>query len=320
MRRPVPVIPHRVHLNDDAPPEGFPTMLREGFDEGTTARLQGTTRRLGVTLNDLLLTDLFLALTDWRSRQEIEDGGWLRTMIPVNLRTAGDERLPAANVVGSVFLDRRQADCVDPARLLQSVHQETAFVKRWGLGRCFVALAGLCQRRPGRLQRMVRADKCRMSLVFSNIGEPLGRVPLPRRDGCLVAGDVTLEEFHLLTVPRPYSCLALSATRYANKLNFTLGYDPRALAKEQATEFLDTYAQRVRCSAARSDLSDMDFRLLDQACTFPTEGLKNAPGHPFHQAGGLPLLCRSGRGNDHDRWRSPGNRFAILPGYGSPRH
>ena len=160
------------------------------FDEETTARVQKTSQHLGVTLNDLLVTDLFLALADWRSNHNIEDGGWLRMMIPVNLRTAGDQLLPAANVVGSTFLDRRQPDFADAARLLRSIHKEMAFVKHWGLGHCFIALAEQCRRRPGSLERMIRTAKCRMSMVFSNIGEPLRHLPLPRRNGGTVAGNV----------------------------------------------------------------------------------------------------------------------------------
>ena len=225
-------------------------MLRYSFDEETTARVQEASKHLGVTLNDLLATDLFLALANWRCKQNIEDGRWLRMMIPVNLRTVGDELSPAANAVGSVFLDRRRPDFADAARLLRSIHKEMAFIKRWDLGRCFVTLAEQCRRRPGMLERMVREDKCRMSLMFTNIGKPLCHLPLPCRNGHVAAGNVTLEGIDFVAMLRPYSCVAVSLILYANKLRFILHYDPRVLSTGQATDLFDAYMQRIQSSAA----------------------------------------------------------------------
>ncbi len=250
MRTPVPLIPQQACFHDAAPPEGYPTMLRYIFDEEATARVQKTSQHLGVTLNDLLATDLFLAMADWRSSQNLEDGGWLRMMIPVSLRTAGDGPSPAANVLGGTYLDRRQPDFADATRLLKSIHKEMAFIKRWGIARLFVALAEQCRRRPGRLERMIRADKCRMSIVFSNFGKPLRHLPLPRRDGRVVAGNVTLEGIDFVAPTRPYLCVNTIVALYDNKLSFTLHYDQRALSHGQATDLFAAYMRRIQSSAA----------------------------------------------------------------------
>ena len=128
-RRPVPLVPHRACPNDDLPPKGYPATLHYVFDEESTIRGRRISQRLGVTLNDLLVRDLFLALAEWRSRQNIDnDGHWLRMVIPMNLRTAGDRLLPAANVVGNAFLDRRGPDFADADRLLRSIHKEMSLV------------------------------------------------------------------------------------------------------------------------------------------------------------------------------------------------
>lgn len=244
----MPVIPHRVCLKDDAPPDGFPTILRFSIDEEATAHAQITSRHLGVTLNDLLATDLFLALANWRSNQNIEDGGWLRMMIPVNIRTAGDKHLPAANVLGGTHLDRRQPDFADAAQLLRSIHEEIAFVKRWDLSRCLVALAEQCRRRPGLLERMIRVDKCRMSIMFSNMSKPLRHLPLPRSNGRVVAGNVTLEGMDFVGAFHPYLCVNVCVALYANQLSFTLHYDQRTLSKAQATDLCQTYIRRIQSS------------------------------------------------------------------------
>ena len=48
---------------------------------------------------------------------------------------------------------------------------------------------------------MIRVDKCRMSIMFSNMSKPLRHLPLPRSNGRVVAGNVTLEGMELVGAP-----------------------------------------------------------------------------------------------------------------------
>jgi NRPS condensation-like uncharacterized protein len=251
MRTPCPVIPHQVADNEDPPPAEYPAVLGRVFDIADTAAFQAAAVQLGVTVNDLLIRDLFLALSEWRTRQNLPaDDGWLRMTIPMNLRTAQDRGLPAANVVSSVFLDRRSADFSDPERLLRSVHEEMELIKRNRLGYTFVFSTHLVRQLPGGLRKQVRADKCTVSCVFSNLGKLTARTSLPRRGGCVVAGNVILQGLDLVAPIRPYACVALSTAIYTRKLLISLHYDPRPLTGAQAADLLDTFERRIRASLA----------------------------------------------------------------------
>ena len=70
MRSPAPIIPHHAAPNDAPPPKTFPAMLHYLFDARSTAALRKASVRLGVTSNDLLARDLFLALAQWRAAEQ----------------------------------------------------------------------------------------------------------------------------------------------------------------------------------------------------------------------------------------------------------
>ena len=76
------------------------------------------------SINDLLARDLFLAIDRWRRNANVSAGDdWLRMMIPMNMRRPSDALMPAADVVSTVFLDRRPRDFANPGSLLRAKFQ-----------------------------------------------------------------------------------------------------------------------------------------------------------------------------------------------------
>ena len=253
-RRPVPVTPHEPEPADGPPPQAFPSAHTRRFDESDTTALRTVARAAGSTVNDLLARDLFLALGDWRTQRSVGSAAdWLRLSVPMNLRRKGDENLPAANVVSMVFLDRRLSDFSDPGHLLDGIHGEMQQIKRLQLGLTFVLSLQVCRAVPGGLARMVRADRCDATCVFTNLGHVLTHAPLPRRGQRIVAGDVVLEDIEFLAPIRPYTCAAFAAFNYAGRLCVTLHYDPRPLTDADAEALLDGFLQRVRNSIETGD-------------------------------------------------------------------
>jgi NRPS condensation-like uncharacterized protein len=249
MRRPIPVLPHKAAANDGPLPDCYPATLHHTFDAEATAAMRHAAASRQVTLNDLLARDLFLALGEWRARQNVNgDGEWLRMMVPVNLRTVDDRLLPATNVVSSVFLDRRGSDFADADRLLQGIHDEMDLIKRLQLGLTFIFSTAICRWLPGGVKKQVRADKCTISCIFTNLGNVLARIPLPHHEQCIVAGNVTLVDMDFVAPLRPYSCVTMAAGLYAHQLILTLHYDPRPLSERQASDLLGIFVQRLRSS------------------------------------------------------------------------
>lgn len=250
-RTPVPLLLHRVAHDHDPPPAGYPATRGHTFTNVETAALYQTARRLRVTVNDLLTRDVFLTLNEWRARHGGgDDDAWLRLMVPTDLRTPADRLLPAANVVGSVFLDRRGGDFADPAGLLAGIARELQDTKDNRLGLVFIYSLRALGLLPGALKRNARRDRCSVTSIFSNMGKVLRRLPLPRDNGRHVVGNLTLERIEGVAPIRPYNCVTFLATEYAGRLTMTLHYDPRPVGAAQADDLAATFARRVRATVS----------------------------------------------------------------------
>ena len=250
-RNAAPIVPHSPQPADSPLPPEYPAARFAEFTEDESAAYLRAAELGGVTTNDLLCRDLFLALAQWREEHKRGDSNdWLRMKVPVNLRTVADRRLPAANVVSAIFLDRRGADFSDPAKLLKSIHDQMQIIKRNQLGLTLVLSFRLQKKLPGGLRSTVRPDKISATCIATNLGEVLAKTPVPTMNGRLVAGNLTLESFECLPPLRPHTAAAFTLFRYAGRQCVSLHYDPRVLTAEEAQDLLDAYAARVRDTVA----------------------------------------------------------------------
>ncbi len=247
MHRPQPIIPHEPPRADAPPSEAYPSALTSCLNEAESAEFRSTAERFGVSKNDLLLKDLFRSLENWRSQDGFStEGEWLRLSVPMNLRAESDHRMPAANVVSMVFLDRKGEDIVDGGRFLSGIHEEMQLIKRRRLGLTFIFSLKAFRFLPGGLRRYVQTDRCTATSVITNLGSPLQEIPLNRDEGRIVVGNTVLEGMELLAPLRPYTIAAFAAFTYAKKLCVTLHYDPRYLDNRQAADLLETYMGCLR--------------------------------------------------------------------------
>lgn len=258
MRTPQPVLPHEPVPAEGEPPSVYPSLVAHHFDSPTTAALKLAARQAGVTVNDMLARDLFLTLHDFRDQRQLGDAeDWLRLMIPVSLRGRADRKAPAANIVSSVFLDRRAADLRDPQRLLASVKEEIDLIKRLRLGLTLILSLRAQRWLPGGIRAAARKSRCQTSAVLTNVGKLFGDGPLKIREGWLRCGNVVLDKASIAAPIAPYMCAAFAATTYADRLTITLHYDPRPLPPAAAKELLDTFIERIQHSAGVVSLSPL---------------------------------------------------------------
>lgn len=246
-RKAVPLVPHEPHPANSPLPLEYPAGLSVEFTEEESRAHTAAATQFGVTTNDLLCRDLFLALGDWRAKwHRGSSRDWLRIKVPVNLRTVSDRRMPAANVVSAIFLDRRDTEFADPARLLKSIHDQMQIIKHNQLGLTLVLSFRLNKKLPGGLKGTVRTDRVSATCLATNLGDVLAKTPVPEQNGRLVAGNLVLESFECLAPLRPHTVAAFALFRYGRRQCLTLHYEPRVLTPDQAQDLLDMYADRVR--------------------------------------------------------------------------
>ena len=254
------------------------------FSREETAAVRAAAKRRGVTLNDLILRDLFLALRAHNRRAGAAETppaggrrgaktGYLRVSVPVNLRqpadlpagvgppgpaSRGPAGLSAANRIGIALVTRPPAEMDDPEALLDSLHAEMAWVRSVERGRRYLEAAALLQKVYGRMPERMLGEACFATAVLSNLGD-LGRViPAGLRDdaGRLTApaaepGRSLVVLSHRTAPPvRPLTRATVLASTYAGELTLHLGVDPHAVGPADARALLDDFAARVRASAA----------------------------------------------------------------------
>ncbi len=142
LRKPVPLLANERSLEHSLAgraPDPFPAVRTGRLEAECLKRLSAAAADQRVTVNDWLLRDFFLAVGDFRRRHDVPSKkDWVRISVPVNLRQPGDERMPAANIVSMVFLDRNAPQCADPSKLLHGIHDEVALIRRRRLGLTFI--------------------------------------------------------------------------------------------------------------------------------------------------------------------------------------
>jgi NRPS condensation-like uncharacterized protein len=174
MRSPVPLVWPAAEIARTSPPAAFPAPRTHDFEPDETRAILAAAKSAGVTLNDLLVRDLFLAVGAWRRRHDIgDDRQWLRFSIPMGLRTPDDETMPMTNSVSMVFLDRRETDFSEPGQLLEGIHRQMQRIKNLQLQYTFVLSLAASRWLPGGLARETRADRCRSTSCLLNLGPVL---------------------------------------------------------------------------------------------------------------------------------------------------
>jgi hypothetical protein len=223
------------------------------FDRAESEDLLRAARADRATLTDVLLRDLLTVVHVWNARHDpaLRRRG-LRIAIPMNLRGAGDEALPAANVVGLVFIDHRPHRFRDPRWLLTVIKIETRFAKTLRVAQSFVRCVAALGAIPGALRLLARSGRCHATATLSNVGEVFADAPLPRRGGRLAAGGLVLEEVRASAPVRPFTSVALAPLSYAGRLTLTMSYDRHRLTAEAADQLLEWIVAQLRRTAARA--------------------------------------------------------------------
>ncbi len=244
---PVPLSGSMGSVDEASPPPTFPNPHIHSFGPSDTRRLIGAAKSLGVSVNDLLARDLFLAVGIWREKRNLgSDRDWLRFSIPVNLRTSADENMPMANSISMVFLDRQPSSFSNPSRLLKSIHKQMQKIKSLQLQYTFLLSLELSRLAPGGMSGATAANNCLSTSCLSNLGPVLTHTALPSNDGRIVSGNVVLEAVDFVIPLRPHLHAAFCVYTYAGRLCVLMHCDPRVMSDRHFRDLLDTYTHQIR--------------------------------------------------------------------------
>lgn len=249
-RRPALIMPLAKHPTSIAAHDhGFMTYTMANAD---LRRLRATATRLEATLNDILLRDMFLTLSQWVNQRGEGPRRWLRINMPTSLRRREEHVMPAANVLAFAFLSRRVRGCADRAALLRGIRDETRLIRQARLGLYFIGGLALASKLPAVLPWMLHHQRSFATVCLSNVGRVLARSGLPRQAGNLVCGDVILKNLRGVPPIRPGTQASLAVVTYGHETSICLRCDPHAFRLQDRQAFLEAYVRQLQQTAFQS--------------------------------------------------------------------
>lgn len=242
----------------------LPHSVSRRISQARLADLKTAAKRAGVTLNDLLIRDLLLAIDAWNARHNAEAcGRCLRVSVPVNLRLPADAELPATNVVSMVFVDRRVKATTKAAWLLKSIRIDTWFIKRFRLALVFtwiVEALGACR---GGFAKLLSREGSLATAVLSNLGTQFHDLPLGYLGNRVIVGDALLDSITFLPPVRRGTNAALGVVTYGGELMVSMQFAPAAISRLLADDLLRLFDEQLAISSG-------DHSAAPQALPFQT--------------------------------------------------
>lgn len=230
------------HATAEFQSSGFVT---HRFSPSETISLLDRARRQGVTLNDLLLRDLYLSLHHWMLARRDYGARALRIAMPISHRLPDDGQ-GAVNRVSMVFLDRTARHIGEPAELLAAIASETRQIKQHRMGIAMLRSLTCLAVSAGAMQSVLRNPRSQVTCILSNLGVVLAS---PANLGGAEQG-IELDSIEFMPPIRPQSPISIGAHTYRGSLTLTLRYDTAQLSVADAADLLNRYVDELSTSLA----------------------------------------------------------------------
>ena len=251
-RRVTPVLP--IHSGDpDEPHAGAPIIVGRWLDETLSKQLKQNAVAQQVSLNALVLAELYRYLEQCRSRTVAKaDPVWLRILLPMNVRDISDRRMPAANRTAIVQIDRWSNQVEDTRTLAANLNREIEIIRSWHLHKMFLlAIRGMASV-PGWLTRSAQSNKCRGAAIFTNLSDPFRGPAFRVNEFGIDLGEVRLTSFDFVGPVRQGAPLYVCLQKLAERLRISIHVDRRTMSSEQAQQWLDGWVDQLRQASTPS--------------------------------------------------------------------
>jgi len=224
----------------------YPALKSRAIDWELYGHIRAAALKLKVSVNDLLLRDLFATVGLWRKEKGYGDPmDWVRVVLPVDMRKPSDRYLPAANVTSLVTLDRRARALLNREKMLERIHSDMAMVKHRWLRFTFWASLWISSWFPGGIRRRAKKTKCQGTIIFANHCGLVTRSPLNKRNEKMRMPGVVWDSLEMVSPLRPGTVAALVVGTYGEHFYMDLHYDPRVMREEEAGRFLEIFSEQL---------------------------------------------------------------------------
>jgi NRPS condensation-like uncharacterized protein len=210
-------------------------------DRDCLGALRRRCRLSGVTLNDLILHAVFATIHAWNRDVTGNENGRYRLAVPLDLRLAHHEQLPAANVVSYAFPTLRGREIDRPNALERCVEEMDFYVRNRQQSNVERAMR-IGTSIPGAVSFFLKKQRRIATAIVSNVGDPARnfRARFARKNGRCVAGSVILERLTSASPLRKGTDVNITVSTYANELTVNLTVPTSSVCADQTDRFMDS--------------------------------------------------------------------------------
>jgi len=194
------------------------------------------------------MATLFVTLSDWNRKVGLaSESQRLRVLMPTDLRSVRDDRMPAANRMSFSFLSRRIRECENWDSLLAGIRRESQYIQQVRIGLDFLGGLSLAQQIPGLLPILMRLSRCMATAVLTTLGDPTKRFRrrFPADNHSAVIGNVSLDRIFGTPPIRSHLHAAFGLCECSRQLCVSMLANEQVLGN-QAGELLQSYIHRWR--------------------------------------------------------------------------
>ncbi|MEM6778364.1 MAG: hypothetical protein AAF670_11965 [Planctomycetota bacterium] len=219
------------------------------FDASTSNAILECCRRSEVSVNDLALALLFSACRQWnQSTGNDSPNRRLRLLMPIDLRGRADIGLPATNRLSFAFLGRTHGQCESWSSLLESVQEETQWIKDTRVYMDFLDGMAVATKHPRVMKALLRRGNrmCTSVLTYTgDISRGLKRI-FPEENGRRRVGDVDLERILVAPPARRNTNITFGLCINWGQICLSANWNRLAMSEADCVEFLAIYAEAWR--------------------------------------------------------------------------
>ncbi|MEM9941076.1 MAG: hypothetical protein AAF939_05765 [Planctomycetota bacterium] len=223
-----------------------PILLETEFDARTSTQLKQAANNNRVSLNTLLVRDLFIAVDAWQQKRNEEPDsppGYVRMVIPINERDRAYRKQAACNHCTMISLDRTRQDIDAPEELLRTIDHELGVIRDWRLSLNCWRFLELFRRLPGGLEKRLNSSQVSATISFTNIGRFLPRLTTQKEAD--TGNQIGFDQI-VIYPPLAHGLMgAFAAINFKNRLKISARLDSNFIAPASAQQLMMDFKNQL---------------------------------------------------------------------------
>jgi hypothetical protein len=217
------------------------------IDRQTSEDILDKARLNQLGINELALALLFETCSLWNQQHgDRSENSRLRVLMPYDLRSRVDLRMPATNRLSYSFLGRTQRECGDFSLLLSTISAEIQSLKSTQLPLDFLAGLEAAAKHPKVTRWILKRSRNMATAVLTYVGDVSRGMQkyFPEEAGSRLVGDARLEKILGAPPVRENTNWSLSLCLNWGQICIAAAWNRESLSRQQCQQLMQLYHSR----------------------------------------------------------------------------